>query len=76
MPALCFCGANEWNGNGQYMTLQFPTKPRAVKGGWASSRQISGFLETCNVCRDKAVTNEDGIPLRFIRDSDRIILSH
>lgn len=71
-PKLCFCEANEWGGGGPLVTVTYRTRARAVKHGWADTRRVSGYLETCERCGDRAVVNEDGDALRFLRDTDAV----
>lgn len=69
---MCFCGEEAFSGDGRYVTVEYETRPRMTKGGYVGTRQVSGYLETCQECGDKAITNEDGTALRFIRETDTV----
>lgn len=68
----CFCGALETLGNGRFVTLTFKTQVRAVKSGWADTRQVSGYLETCDTCGDQVIMDDDGTVKRLVRETDSI----
>lgn len=74
---LCFCGQWETSGNGRWATATFKTCPRAVGGrggGWVDTRQVSGYLETCDTCGDRCLMDDDGNVRRLLLDSDTIAL--